>query len=407
MTTAGPQKRPSQRFYDLDALRALAMFLGIVLHSTLFVLPEQVSQWPLHVADAEGDPTYRIVIDFIHGFRMPLFFLISGFFSALLWQRRSLNALGMQRLKRIGLPLVGACLTILPLSIGLLAVIADYKDPYDFSLWLLPLAWVVSLGHLWFLWYLLIITAGFIAVIRYGSKFLHPMMWWLLIPVSALSTLIMVEPLFGPDTAEGFIPGINDLGELALLAHYSCFFLMGVFIYQREIAVRKWWSVALLPAIAAFVIGYLMIEQFIEDFGLGRTDLPEAYLFEHHLTWIAGLIEVGFAWLMCFGMMGVFRWIAARESYTSRYLSDSTYWMYLVHVPIVIAGQWLMLDWPISYHLKFVLLVVGVTALVLVTYEYVVRYTIIGRTLNGPRTRRPPKEPDTGAGAPRDAATPP
>ena len=39
--------RPPQRFYDLDALRAVAMFLGIVLHSSIFVAPDPQPIWPI------------------------------------------------------------------------------------------------------------------------------------------------------------------------------------------------------------------------------------------------------------------------------------------------------------------------------------------------------------------------
>ena len=47
--------RPSQRFHDLDALRAAAMLLGIVLHATLFVLPVEANLWPIHDPNAAGD----------------------------------------------------------------------------------------------------------------------------------------------------------------------------------------------------------------------------------------------------------------------------------------------------------------------------------------------------------------
>lgn len=77
---------------------------------------------------------------------------------------------------------------------------------------------------------------------------------------------------------------------------------------------------------------------------------------------------------------------------TTLYLSDASYWIYLAHLPLVIAAQMLVVDWPIHYHLKFVLVCVGVTLITLSTYELGVRYTIIGKTLNGPRTR-----PDRGS----------
>ena len=113
MAEAGAGRR-AQRYYDLDALRAVAMFLGIVLHTSVFLLPEMLPLWPIHDPAATGDPTYKLVIETIHGFRMPVFFLLSGFFSALLWQRRSLRALLTQRLRRVGIPLAVGCFTVVP-----------------------------------------------------------------------------------------------------------------------------------------------------------------------------------------------------------------------------------------------------------------------------------------------------
>jgi len=96
---------------DLDALRAVAMLLGIVLHASLayFSFP-----WP--VQDSRRDPSFALVYALIHGFRMPLFFLLSGFFTMLTLRRRGLKALLAQRFLRIFLPLFVASLTILPLT---------------------------------------------------------------------------------------------------------------------------------------------------------------------------------------------------------------------------------------------------------------------------------------------------
>jgi peptidoglycan/LPS O-acetylase OafA/YrhL len=68
-----------------------------------------------------------------------------------------------------------------------------------------------------------------------------------------------------------------------------------------------------------------------------------------------------------------------------RYIADSSYWIYLVHLPIVIALQaWVSrFEWP--WALKFaVILGVGFGAMFL-TYELLVRHTFVGRVLNGRR----------------------
>ena len=77
---------------------------------------------------------------------------------------------------------------------------------------------------------------------------------------------------------------------------------------------------------------------------------------------VAAVVQVAFAWLMCFGAMGLFRWIASRERFWVRYLSDASYWLYLTHLPLVIGAQRLMVEWPVSVHLKFALINVTVVA---------------------------------------------
>ncbi len=90
---------------------------------------------------------------------------------------------------------------------------------------------------------------------------------------------------------------------------------------------------------------------------------------------------------MTFGLMGLFRRVCGVESPTMRYLSDSAYWLYLAHLPLIIAVQYVVRDWPIPALAKFLLIVVVVTSFLLWTYQVMVRYTALGRFLNGPRTR--------------------
>jgi peptidoglycan/LPS O-acetylase OafA/YrhL len=70
-----------------------------------------------------------------------------------------------------------------------------------------------------------------------------------------------------------------------------------------------------------------------------------------------------------------------------RYISDSSYWLYLIHLPLVILAQWLVRDLQVPAFLKFAAITIVISAFLLLTYEYGVRYTVIGRLLNGPRTR--------------------
>lgn len=71
-----------------------------------------------------------------------------------------------------------------------------------------------------------------------------------------------------------------------------------------------------------------------------------------------------------------------------RYIADASYWLYLIHMPIVMALQLAVsqLDWP--WPVKFSTILVVALALMLASYQLLVRFTIIGVVLNGRRAPR-------------------
>jgi len=93
---------------------------------------------------------------------------------------------------------------------------------------------------------------------------------------------------------------------------------------------------------------------------------------------------------MTFGLMGLFRRVLSGESKLLRYVSDSSYWLYVAHLPLVIAAQAYLREWPQAAVANFILVCIVICGFLLLTYEYLVRYTPIGTLLNGPR-KRPPK----------------
>ena len=362
------------------------MFLGVILHTSLFLIPDTTRPVTDPAAKAAGD-FYGTVNAAIHGFRLPLFFLLSGFFSALLWRRRGLRPLAMQRLKRIGIPLVAGCVTIMPL-IAIIVITADLLEAAEVPpLWILPLIGLFDMGHLWFLWYLLLMAAGFVGLAKLGLQFRHPVLWWLTLPSALVFELLMQEPVFGADSIFGvYIPALESevalLPNPILLAYYSLYFCFGAFFYRHGFVIRRWWMAAIIPAVPVFLAGMHFLYHDPEN--------PDML--------ISAPFQTAYAWLMCFGMLGLFRWLFARESFWVRYFSDSSYWIYLAHVPLVMVGHLLVTGLPVHFHLKFLLVCGGVTLFLLAAYQIGVRYTFVGRGLNGPR------QPRERAAAPTPAA---
>ena len=88
------------RYYALDCVRAAAMLLGVFYHAIMFI------------GGDGGRTTAPGLLDWIHSFRMPLFFLISGFFGQMMLGKYGLSGYLRRRWWRIGLPLFCAALHV-------------------------------------------------------------------------------------------------------------------------------------------------------------------------------------------------------------------------------------------------------------------------------------------------------
>jgi glucan biosynthesis protein C len=71
-----------------------------------------------------------------------------------------------------------------------------------------------------------------------------------------------------------------------------------------------------------------------------------------------------------------------------RYISDSSYWIYLAHLPVVVALQVLVSPWAVPWQVKYPLIVVTALTILLPSYQWLVRTTFLGAWLNGRRYGR-------------------
>ncbi|MEM8745543.1 MAG: acyltransferase family protein [Actinomycetota bacterium] len=387
-----PEHTPhgNDRRYDLDALRGVAMLLGIALHAAL----PDVPYW------RDGDPGGGLLFgffEFVHGFRMPLFFILSGYFTTMLWRRRGLRALISHRLRRIGLPLLVAVVIVLPLVVAGIVLgyeisgadidAGDTTGLYDGAEWEgvtgeVGDEWVFGFAHLWFLWVLLWLIAGFVTIAWAVGRLARragrarpvpaPLVTAALVIVPLLAVVPaarMVEPLFGPDTSDAFIP------DGAVLAYYACFFAFGALAFDRRTrrhvpltdAVGRWWP-------AQLAVGSLVL------FPLGLV------LMDDHWT-ASALVQVAFAWTISFGLLGGFRRFLSAEVHRVRWLSDSSYWMYLMHLPLIYVAQGVVARLGLAPIPGFIVICAMVVTPLAWSYRSWVRYTFVGTMLNGPRSR--------------------
>lgn len=244
--------------------------------------------------------------------------------------------------------------------------------------------------HLWFLWFLLILIAGFaittsllkfLPTIRLpGALFSAPLCFLWLVPLTMLPQYQMLSgntvPNFGPDTSAGVIPIPH------VLLYYAIFFGFGALMFAHRGADKKLgglWYITLPLAVAVLPLGLIL--------GYDAERSAKLVADESLRRMLMNLTQVLYAWLMTFGLLGLFEAVLAKERRWVRYLSDSSYWMYLAHLPLILVGQALLLTVEMSPIVKTLVLTNGSALVLLVTYALFIRYTPIGTLLNGKRTR--------------------
>ena len=189
-------------------------------------------------------------------------------------------------------------------------------------------------------------------------RILKKTMLYILIPAPLLPLCLMGE-ILGPDTYTGILPAPH------LLFYYMIFFSFGLIYFDLNDSAYKltrFWYI-MLP-LALFII------------------FPAEIVFKDNLP-LNLLLQTLLIWNMVFGMMGMFHGLIQKENIIIRYLSDSSYWIYIIHLPLVLVLQFLVREWPINALLKFLLINIATITLLLVSYHLLVRSTWIGWLLNG------------------------
>ena len=374
--------QPGDRIHAMDNLRALAMLAGVVFHAALAHSPLMHMIWP--PADAGRSVFVDAVAWFLHTFRMPLFFVVAGYFAALLVARRGIGGLFRNRCARVLLPLL-LFLPIVLFSMHWLTVEAagNVMHPSPALAWIrgyidehgaLPSA--PGWAHLWFLFYLLLFTvlawaASALELGRIGNRIanLHP--GWL----AALVPLLLAPALASigiPWPAPEFV-----IPALWALAFFGVYFALGYQLFHRVDMLerlRPLSPVLLVAAVAAYALLFWSTDGFVAN---------RPATLRHFLH---ALLEAcaGF-WMTLWCLLAARRWLAGRNA-TMRWLADASYWVYLVHLPLLFAIQYRLLDLQLHWTTKFAIATVTTLALSFASYQLLVRHTVIGSLLNGKRS---------------------
>ena len=367
------------------------MLLGLVLHSAVnYAVFPLGRAWPYK--DPATSTVFDILVFVIHLFRMPVFFVAAGFFAAMLMERDGPRAFFGNRVKRVLIPLVLFWpVVIIAIGAGFVYAMARAGTPLDLSQD--AARGRPGLAHLWFLWDLMIFYVVALAAAPLASRI--PARWRDRIEstfasiatsvggavVLALVTTITLLPMEGPalETSDALLPPPR------ILVAYGVFFAFGWLLYRRRDVLEgfgaRWKAPMAIGAVAALAYLALTVGQVITN---------------RVLVHVVGCAVAGLTiWMLIFGIVGLFVSRVDRPRPLVRYLSDASYWMYLVHLPFAIILPGVLAPLALPAAMKFAITLAGTTAITLVSYHYLVRATAIGVLLSGRRYPRslPASEP--------------
>ncbi|MFT4164792.1 MAG: acyltransferase family protein [Microlunatus sp.] len=374
---------PGIRLHGLDALRAGALLLGIVLHSLLPFVPGV----PWLVVDNGSRMVAGIPVYVIHLFRMALFMLLAGYFGRMVLHRRGTTAYLKDRLVRILLPFVAFWpLAVLPL--GVLAVVnaqlqgTELPQPPTTDDTGGNAAASFNPGQLWFL---LVLMQCALIVVLLRSAAIRVLGADRCAAITAVIGRILSVPggmllaalpyaiglLLQGSVIGGVIAPATILPEAPALTVYLGAFVVGWTLHSLPDAfprIARWWPVYLGAAVILSVVG------------LGQSDPATPTPLPFAATTMALA-----AWSWVYALLGLCVRFLHAEHRWIRYLADASYWMYLIHLPLLVGFEILLVaqPWPILVKLGLTWLVVG--AVMVISYHLLVRSTPIGRWLNGHR----------------------
>ena len=354
----------TNRLHSLDFLRAFALLMGVLLHVLmLFLEPFDGSEPRLGAS---------IIFIWIHTWRMPLFMLLAGFFTALSLSKRDTGNYALNRLIRLGVPLLLLWSVIPAIDEGTSEL---FKIPELISYIFYDIPFTLRLDHLWFLYYLLLFY-GVLLLIKTTAPLIFSLVIDFELSLSRvlclwMPILILLSPLNKPiGGIFGEIPitfGEINLGSMLFMAS---FFIIGMQAHKssqflENLQRTRFWLPSLIVS-SLIPIGLLA-------WG-GVKDEPFAFSGSLEL-WIVNSLSGSAALLMVLSIMGLAMHKISSSGQMLRWLVRLSYPIYVFHLMFVISVSGTLMFFGIN---DWIVVLLGFASGIL--FPVIIYYAIISWT---------------------------
>ncbi len=387
------------RYHYLDNLRAFALMLGVFLHAAMAYSLYMNEIWL--TAAPQKSTLLEAAAMFTHLCRMPLFMLIAGFFGCYLYQNHGVKGFIKNRSLRILLPFV-IFFPLLMASFVFLFMYAMNHVEHKSPLLQLISTFASNPGarpniqpstmHLWFLFNLVFFYCITLVVLK--IKAFNIKVWLSSCSIRTLRVilllvlpLLLVPALYSQYALPMHMPD-RLYPQLWSFGYYGIFFAVGWVLFSSHYlldAVSNYWKPMLVASLIAFVIAYQFYPRTIV---LAVAINPEGHFPDQALNISLATLQAFISVYMVMTLLALGKKFLNRENAFFRYMSQSSYWVYLVHLPIILFIQILLMDMDWNLWLKYFVTVALVFAISLLSYQLLVRHTPIGWMLNGRKNNK-------------------
>jgi len=381
----------SNRRYELDWLRILAILVVFIYHSTRFF---DLGDW--HIKDIETYVWVEIWNVFVTRWMMPLFFIISGasLFYAI-GKSSGFKKFYADKFLRLMIPVLFASVTHSAIQVymdrlthgrfsgSFFSFIPEYFKGVYSGIGLSGSGNFAFHGmHLWYLLFLfvygLICYRLFIWFRAGGHKLLERMTSFLTVP--GLIYLGFTAPLL---IMKAVIPhSFLDVGNGGWgFLYYLWFLIAGFIIYssdqlQRSITKQRWISL-LLGAVLSVAYLYLLFGV-SEPFFQGKSG-----------DWVSSLLSFFSAWSLVFAILGFSMQHLSFDRPLLHHVNEGVLPFFILHQTVLLSIGYFVMNWEISDVLKWAIVFSGSFIVIIGIYVLLVRKFDLFRFLFGMKTSHP------------------
>lgn len=337
----------AERRHDLDWLRVIAFGLLILYHVALGFVPW--APYPVWAGEQIG-AVAQMLMSWMHIWRLPLLFLVSGMATAYAFASRTPARFAGQRLLRLGVPLLFGMLILNAISVKwFFAGIW----PQFLAWWLTQIGKSPQLQHLWFLINLVLYSVLLFPLMAWakakpGSGLIKALgkvtsSWGIIFiwPLGLLLIEVLVKPWSRGERGQGYelwwYLAWFALGWLAILVKDRWF----------DALVRARWVLMDLAVVSAIgLVGVIVFAERMSD-GYSAVLLnggwaaagAERYGF---LQIAAIATHLGVAWFTCLALAAWAARLLNRPDPMLAELNRGVFCFYLVHMAAVLGGLLLL-----------------------------------------------------------------